>query len=242
MIKGILLDKDGTIIDFFKVWIPAVRPVLKRILSENQLSFSEQTLIELEERLGIVKGIIDPESSFAWKPFDKIAEDLNQAIEDIYQERIDGDTLETKLVRYFTKETQGYYPVFTDMVELLGKLKRKGIEVGVVTTDTLESTLECLRTLEIIDKISFLATSDNGFPVKPDRRIIDIVAEQWQCLPQEIMMIGDSPNDMIFALNGNAIPVGVLSGVSLKEDLKRYTPNVLSSLSELEDFLVHKRW
>lgn len=55
MIKGILFDKDGTIIDFFKVWQPAVRPVLINLLSFLDLSPTMDNILPLEEAIGIKK-------------------------------------------------------------------------------------------------------------------------------------------------------------------------------------------
>ena len=34
MIKGILFDKDGTLIDFYKVWGAAAGPVMDRFLAD----------------------------------------------------------------------------------------------------------------------------------------------------------------------------------------------------------------
>ena len=49
-IKGILFDKDGTLIDFFKVWEPAIKPVLERLLAQLGLEFDrEEFLKQLQE-------------------------------------------------------------------------------------------------------------------------------------------------------------------------------------------------
>ena len=38
MIKGILFDKDGTLIDFFSLWLGAAKAVVIQFLKENELS------------------------------------------------------------------------------------------------------------------------------------------------------------------------------------------------------------
>jgi len=35
MIKGILFDKDGTLIDFFSLWLGAANTVVKHLLQES---------------------------------------------------------------------------------------------------------------------------------------------------------------------------------------------------------------
>ncbi len=47
------------------------------------------------------------------------------------------------------------------------------------------------------------------------------------------MVIGDTPNDMRFANNGNAIGVAVTCGTGDKESLSQYTPYIIPSLKEL---------
>ena len=44
-------------------------------------------------------------------------------------------------------------------------------------------------------------------------------AAQWHIAPENILVVGDTINDMNFAHNGGAIAVGVLSGVSSREQL-----------------------
>lgn len=81
MIKGILFDKDGTIIDFFKVWQPAVRPVLINLLSFLDLPPTMDNILPLEEAIGIKNDVLDPEGALAWKPYEQIAADLAVILE-----------------------------------------------------------------------------------------------------------------------------------------------------------------
>ena len=68
-IKGILFDKDGTLIDFFKVWEPAIKPVLERLLAQLGLEFDREEKECLLKRLGYRNGKIDPEGAIAWKSY-----------------------------------------------------------------------------------------------------------------------------------------------------------------------------
>ena len=51
MIKGILFDKDGTLIDFFSLWMGAAKAVVIQFLKENELSE------EVKERVFYAMGI-----------------------------------------------------------------------------------------------------------------------------------------------------------------------------------------
>ena len=53
--------------------------------------------------------------------------------------------------------------------------------------------------------------------------------------PGEVAIVGDSYNDMLFALNSGAIGVGVLSGVSSKINLKDVANVIVPSAGSLLD-------
>ena len=74
MIKGILFDKDGTLIDFYKVWGTAAGPVMDRLLAGCHMGEHEFLKKELLERLGIHDSEIDPEGAFAWMTYREITD------------------------------------------------------------------------------------------------------------------------------------------------------------------------
>ena len=74
MIKGILFDKDGTLIDFYKVWGTAAGPVMDRLLAGCHMGEREFLKKELLERLGIHYSEIDPEGAFAWMTYREITD------------------------------------------------------------------------------------------------------------------------------------------------------------------------
>jgi len=70
-------------------------------------------------------------------------------------------------------------------------------------------------------------------PLKPDGRIISRAAAQWHIAPENILVVGDTINDMNFAHNGGAIAVGVLSGVSSREQLAPAADYILDSVADV---------
>ncbi|MDT2749987.1 hypothetical protein P7H30_09665 [Streptococcus parauberis] len=81
MIKGILFDKDGTLIDFLSLWQPAILPVLNRLMTDYHLYPKYRYRKQLAEVIGFHNGDIDPEGAIAWKPYQLMAEDLGGVIE-----------------------------------------------------------------------------------------------------------------------------------------------------------------
>lgn len=83
-IKGILFDKDGTLIDFFSLWLYAARRVIPEFIRGNDLE-EKQNTTELEnvlyESIGIFSDQIDPNGALAYKSYREIAQDMERALE-----------------------------------------------------------------------------------------------------------------------------------------------------------------
>lgn len=238
-IKGILFDKDGTIIDFNEVWGTAATPVIETIMSEYGIACDTNIISEALESIGVYDGVIAPEGALAWKPYNLIAEDLLSVLEK-FSENISCQSLEKSLKKGFYEQVtlvREDYPVFTDMKTLMQKLKDKGINVGIATTDEYEATKKCMEKLSVDEYITFYGTAGTDYPVKPDGRLIELAAQQWQITPQQILMIGDTPNDMRFAKNGGAYAVGVTCGVGKKNDMEALADRIIDSIDDLLELL-----
>lgn len=238
-IKGILFDKDGTLIDFYEVWGAAAEPVIERLLAFYGQAGNTELKIRILERLGVHGQNIDPEGALAWKPYELIAQDIAAVFAE-EKITISYEQLKQQLMEEFYMEAcekRQKYPVFTDLEALMQQLQYKGIAIGLATTDELESTKKCMEKIGISGWISFYGTAGSGYPVKPDGNLIVDAARQWKIEPEEILVVGDTPNDMRFARNGNAIAVGVLSGTGRKRDLEPIADYVIDSIDELLQLL-----
>lgn len=238
-IKGILFDKDGTLIDFFKVWEPAIQPALRTMLNGIGITDSPDLVNILMERLGCSNGHIDPEGAIAWKSYAGIACDVRKIL-DNENVSATADVIRRLLVSsFFTEvvEKRTSYPTFTDLPELVELLEKEGIRIGLATTDTYSSSRHCLDCLHISDAISFWGTADGELPEKPDGRLIRLAAEHWGIRPDQIAVVGDTPNDMRFAKNGGAVGIGVLSGTGSLQDLSGCAEYILSSVDQLRAWL-----
>ena len=230
-VKGILFDKDGTLIDFFEVWGAAVEPVLTQLLQIYGLEKNANIKEAIKIKLGINGTTIDSEGAFAWKPYSMIAEDLAEILQEP-----DSALLTLHLINLFQKEItekRTNYSVFTNIPLFTKQLREAGILVGIATTDEYYSTKTCMKKIGFDTAVSFYGTAGQQMPMKPCGKLIDLAAAAWHIKNEEIAIVGDAPNDMSFAKNGGATAIAVLSGTGNKKNLEPLADYLIPSINEL---------
>lgn len=245
-VSGIIFDKDGTLIDFDKVWLPAARTVICRIMKHYKIPCTAENEMKISVAIGIVDNYVDAKSSFAYKTYSEIAADIIAVCESIDGAEcisvIEKEELTDRLISYFAevilddgKEIEST----ADLETVLEALHTKGIKIGIATTDEYHAAVRCLERLEILNYFTFFAMDKMPIPmpVKPSGRIIKQAAEYWEINTDEILVVGDSINDMKFAHNGGAKAVGVLTGVSQKKDLLPEADYIIASVDALQELI-----
>ncbi|MCU6695296.1 HAD family hydrolase [Laedolimicola ammoniilytica] len=231
MIKGILFDKDGTLIDFYEVWGKAAVKVAKRLCDARRMPERQRMLLR---EMGVADGRVDPDGALAWKSYRGVAEDLQEYL------GTDSEKLAGELAELFYEEVglkRTAYPTFTDVKAMMEALRSRGLWIGVATTDDLKSTRRCLEVLGVEEYISFWGVSGEGLPEKPDGRLVSLAAGHWGIWKDEIAMVGDNPNDMRFARNGGAVAIGVKSGTGTENMLREQADYLLDSVDDLVDLI-----
>ena len=235
MIKGILFDKDGTLLKFDTLWIEATRQVLPRFLEACHVQCNKNRLQRLLEVLGILGNQITGKSALAWMSYWEIAEVLVRELE---KEEIAVPTDAGMLLEQFYKEevmtkNAKIEPV-TELIPFFEWLKNQGIIVGIATADTKDVTMHCLKMLGIDSYFSYIGTSGKEIRPKPYTDLFDVFCRQYHLSGDETAIVGDTPADMQFARNCGAVAVGVLSGSSKREDLEQNADFILEDVSGIK--------
>ena len=79
-IKGILFDKDGTLIDFHSLWIQAAKRVVPEFLTENQIIADQEHIDLVLEAMGVSGDTVDPNGALAYKSSREIAEEITETL------------------------------------------------------------------------------------------------------------------------------------------------------------------
>ena len=244
MIKGVLFDKDGTLIELNNLWAESTL-VLVDSLVENYLPNKINSNIIKQNilfQLGYIEGNIRPDSI--------LASETNNEIADIVSDSLNLDKkhimtfIDNFYFQFLKSNLNVISPIF-DIKSLFDCLHDQGIKVGIATSDNYLNTGLILNYLEIENKIDFLATGDR-YDKKPNKQAIAEFSRMFNLNLLEIVHVGDSVVDIQFGNHGLG-GIGVLSGSSSQAVLEKHTQVVLqnashmTNLDTIEQMLLEKK-
>lgn len=231
--RGILFDKDGTLVDFRATWIPAYRGVADELA--ERLGGGERLAASLLDRQGydVRSGEFAEDSLLLWETNEAIAAAWHTSPE--VAGRI--DVLEVVLRHFSDVERYPPQPV-GDLSALLGRLRDRGLSLGVATMDDTAIAQAHLRHLGIAEQVDFVVGADAGHGAKPAPGMALAFCAALGLSPAEVIVVGDTPADLLMARNaGCAQAIAVLTGATPAHALVPHADTVLSSVQELERLL-----
>jgi phosphoglycolate phosphatase len=210
MIKGVLFDKDGTLLEFHSTQHSIYAALLARLRDDYRVP--DSLLRQLSEALGHLPDGLAPDSLLQFSTNEQIA----QALFDTCRSYAEGrrwqlpfgadDLLE--LIERLSLGADVPYVALPHVLETLGYLRKKGYRLGVATVDTHAATVAGLQKTGILEYFDYLGTGEASRP-KPDTSLADGFCSECGILPNELLIVGDGENDMLFARNVGAHFVGI---------------------------------
>jgi phosphoglycolate phosphatase len=236
VIKGIIFDKDGTLIDFHALWDGVGENLAADFLERAGLRRDVGLETELTRAIGVYPGRVDPSGVFAGGTFDE----CGAVFARILARRGIGLTEReiAPLLRGISDAAvcsdSARYVEVCGLAELFGHLRRLGIRLGLVTCDTQAAADYAADRLALRGYLDFIegAPSPLGLP-KPHRDPADRFRAISGIRHDELAIVGDSMTDMLFAKNAGAAAIGVLSGVCAESELRRATDVVIPNIGHI---------
>lgn len=228
-IKGILFDKDGTLLDYDESWLPVNRE-LARIASEDDRQLADHLLTACG--MDPVTGHIVPDSLLAAGNTRQIADGLVAA-----GSRIDAAELTTKLDELFSNAAEFSVPV-TDLAAFFRRLHARGFRLGIASSDNERSIRQTAQRFGFADVVDYVAGYDSGFGTKPEPGMVLGFCAATGLDPTEIAVVGDNNHDLHMGRNAKAgVTVAVLTGTGSRESLAAASDYCLNDITELEGLL-----
>lgn len=226
MIRAILFDKDGTLLQFTEGWVDSIVGFLEnKILDDNKKSevFRE---IGIREDGGVEENsILSSETAMDLAII--FSKYLDEDLDEIYRE------IDDHLLNYL-KENNKFIRETCDLRSLFEALKDRGILIGIFTSDNYRQAKYSMDYLGLDSFIDFYAAADI-YKKKPNKESLEVFKKKYSLEDQEIIIVGDSRVDMVFG--ENTIKVGVLCGTGSREMLAKYTDNIIDDPSQVLKFL-----
>lgn len=236
-IKGVLIDKDGTLIDSHCYW---GRIIVRRAMAISDyyaLNPDELPWLSFVMGYDIISGRLRPEGPIALVSRDEVIAvvERNMLQRGITVTRQELSTLFFHEHEAFLSEILDYVKILPGVLSILSKLKNCETKIAVVTTDTIANTtvmLEHLKLNKYIDAIIGKESTDEpkvtGIPALKALRELGVTS----C---EAVSIGDAPMDLIMAeKSGLKAGIGIASGQLDLEELRNYSQYLSHSLTEIQ--------
>ena len=228
-IKGILFDKDGTLLDYDESWLPVNRE-LARIAAEDDPALADHLLSTCG--MDPFTGHIVPDSLLAAGNTRQIAEGLVAA-----GSKVELIELTIKLDTLFSNAAEFSVPV-TDLAAFFGRLHMRGFKLGIASSDNERSIRQTAQRFGFGQFIDYIAGYDSGFGTKPEPGMVLGFCAATGLDPAEIAVVGDNNHDLHMGRNAKAgLKVAVLTGTGSPESLAAASDYCLNDITELEALL-----
>lgn len=200
MIKAILFDLDGTLLDSAPDFIHSLNTLLER----NGKTKLPNDLIRQNVSDGTIKLI---EIGFKIKPSDDDFDDLRRQLLDLYDDN---------LLKWAN--------IFHDVEHLINFIESQNIIWGVVTNKPSYFSKKILARIPIFNNCAVLVTSDDVKNMKPDPEGISKACYEIGVFSKNVIYVGDHIKDMIAAEKAGCLPIACRYGYynDQKNDLQKY--------------------
>ena len=229
-IKGVLFDKDGTLIDVNATWVPIYREVLKELFATDEAGAEA-----IMARAGY-----DPATG-KFRAGSLLAGGTTRQIAATWWPELAGEALDAKvdlLDNGYTQLVRDRLMPLMPLEPILTELRAMGLRLGVATNDSHVSATAHMAHVGVIEHFEDIIAADTVPVPKPSGNMIRRFAEITGLRPEEIAMVGDNHHDMEEARNGGAgLAIAVLSGNAAHEDIAHLADHTLASVAELPALL-----
>lgn len=230
MIRGVLFDKDGTLIEVNATWVP----IYRKILAE-QFNTDESGAEALMEKAGYDR------ASGKFLPGSILAGGTTRQLVSVWWPDLDAEGLARKAYEL----DHGYAHLVKDQLmpllplePILIALRRMGLKLGVATNDSHVSAKNHMAHIGVIAHFDDIIAADTVPVPKPSGNMIRRFAEITGLKTSEIAMVGDNIHDIEEARNGEAgLAVAVLSGNASHEDIAHLADHTIASVADLPALL-----
>ena len=230
-IRAILFDKDGTLLDYKKTWLP-----INRTVAAAGAGGDAALAGELLRAGGHDPDTDDitPGCALAAGSAADIAQLWGPMLAAAGHPEPDLAALTAEIDRIFTAEGLSSIVPVCDLAAFLDALAAKGVRSGIATSDNYAAAMAMVGHFNITEKFDFICGYDSGHGTKPGPGMVLAFCKTLGLTPAEVAMVGDNTHDLEMGrAAGAGLVVGVLTGSSRTADLAPLADHVLPDITGL---------
>ncbi len=178
MLKAIVLDFDGVIIDTESEWYDIYRDWLKSAYNYDLQMEDYQVCVGADNR----------------SLFEFLKRDIG--------EYVDTCGFEQGAAQEYIRRTRELPPM-KGVIEFIHKAKERHLKLAIATSATLQKPKFHLKRLQVLDMFDVFSTAEICEKVKPAPDLFLKAAELLQCRPEECLAVEDSGNGLLSAGRAN---------------------------------------
>ncbi|MGI2067331.1 phosphoglycolate phosphatase [Shewanella sp. MF08487] len=206
-IKAIAFDLDGTLIDS----VPDLAVATQAALAELGLSSCTETQV----RTWVGNGA---EMLMRRAMTHALGLDVKQTALDAAM---------PTFMHHYQENLEKHSALYADVHSVLQTLFDAGYKLAVVTNKPYRFTLPLLNAFGINDFFSLVLGGDTLAKMKPDPLPLQHVLREWQLEKSQLLMVGDSKNDILAAKAAGIASIGLTYGYNYGEDIGLSGPDAV---------------
>ncbi|MFA9378675.1 MAG: HAD family hydrolase [Lachnotalea sp.] len=233
MIKGILFDKDGTLIEFNQYWHFILQGLFEKLEKEYQIS--KNTITELKTVSGFQKKGFEKESIIQYLATSDIMSLWHKII--IKNENntpvFYSENKLTELLDEQALDQNVKVEALDGVTQLLKYLKEKEYYLGVATADTRKSTDDSLNKAGLYEKFDYIGCDEKGLQPKPSAQLAVLFCDKVNIRMDQVLIVGDSVTDMLFAENAGAEFVGIRTEYNQYQEFEKKNKKMVEHIIDI---------
>jgi phosphoglycolate phosphatase len=232
----VVLDKDGTLIDFRSVWVPVVRARARFIVEEAGADPALEAALLRAFGYDSDRDRIDPRGPLAIAPRNETTI-IGATL--LYGTGLPWEDAIAAVRRAYQRADQAVDPVrvarpVPGVDHALRRLRAAGARLAVATTDTTDQAIRGLAALGFGDLLDAIVGADAVSRPKPDAEAVHRCCDTVGVAAREAIVVGDAVADVLMGREaGVALTVGVLTGVTTAAEFDGHADVVVGSLADL---------
>ncbi len=231
-LKGLLFDKDGTLIDFFGTWMPAYCDAAERIAHAAGRP---------EAATGLLLAGGYDRAAERLQPDSLLASGTNEELIELWRVTLGDDAphdLDRIVLATFADYSEGDVQPTADLPPLFDLLRGAGYRLGLATNDDTRAAQATVEHLGVGAFLEFVVGADAGHGGKPGPGMAQAFCLATGLRPSQVAIIGDSAADAGMARAARlGAAIGVCTGAAPAAALQSHFDVVIDSVADLPTLL-----